>query len=76
MKRHRRAATGSTVQVHASSPQHSAKHRMAPVPDFMLLESAFTLLQFAVVAPLVALACRGASVPLHRAATAWPGSAG
>jgi hypothetical protein len=34
------------------------KHRMASVPDFMLLETAFTALQFAVVAPLIALAWR------------------
>lgn len=36
----------------------AAKYRMASVPDFLLLETAFTLLQFAVVAPLIALAYR------------------
>lgn len=36
----------------------AAKHVMASVPTFMMLETAFTLLQFAVVAPLIALASR------------------
>ena len=36
----------------------AAKYRMTSVPDFMLLESAFTALQFLVVSPLIALAHR------------------
>jgi hypothetical protein len=40
-----------------------AKYRMTSVPDFMKLETAFTLVQFAVVAPLIALAYRGARTP-------------
>jgi len=36
----------------------AAKYRMTSVADFILLETAFTLLQFAVVAPLIALAYR------------------
>jgi hypothetical protein len=36
----------------------AAKYRMASVSTFMGLESAFTLVQFAVVAPLIALAYR------------------
>lgn len=36
----------------------AAKYRMASVRSFMLLESAFTVVQFLVVAPLVALAWR------------------
>lgn len=36
----------------------AAKYRMASVSDFLLLETAFTLLQFAVVTPLIALAHR------------------
>lgn len=36
----------------------AAKYRMSSVTDFLLLETAFTALQFAVVAPLVALANR------------------
>jgi hypothetical protein len=40
-----------------------AKYRMTSVPDFLKLETAFTVLQFAVVAPLIALAYRGAPEP-------------
>lgn len=36
----------------------AAKHPMASVPEYMLLETAFTLLQFALVAPAMALAWR------------------
>jgi hypothetical protein len=36
----------------------AAKYQMSSVPDFMKLETAFTLLQFAIVSPLIALACR------------------
>lgn len=36
----------------------AAKFRMSSVTDFMLLETGFTLLQFAVVTPLLALAHR------------------
>ena len=38
----------------------AAKYRMTSVADFMLLETAFTILQYAVVAPLIALAHRRA----------------
>lgn len=38
----------------------AAKYRMSSVADFLLLESSFTILQFAVVAPLIALAYREA----------------
>lgn len=37
----------------------AAKYRMASVIHFSLLETGFTLLQFAIVAPLIALAHRG-----------------
>lgn len=36
----------------------AAKYRMSSVTDFLLLETGFTLLQFAIVAPLLALAHR------------------
>lgn len=39
----------------------AAKYRMASVPAFLLLETGFTLVQFAVVAPLIALAWRKAA---------------
>lgn len=38
----------------------AAKYRMASVADFMLLETGFTVLQYLVVSPLIALAYRGA----------------
>lgn len=38
----------------------AAKYRMTDVRRFMVLETAFTALQFAVVSPLIALAWRGA----------------
>ncbi|PYB76984.1 hypothetical protein [Rhizobium wuzhouense] len=38
----------------------AAKYRMASVRDFIALETAFTLLQFAIVCPLIALAHRQA----------------
>jgi len=36
----------------------AAKNMMASVPDYVLLETGFTILQFAVVGPLIALAWR------------------
>jgi hypothetical protein len=36
----------------------AAKYRMASVTDFVVLETAFTFLQFVVVSPLIALAYR------------------
>lgn len=39
----------------------AAKYRMTSVRSFMLLESAFTIVQFVVVSPLIALAWRGAT---------------
>ena len=36
----------------------AAKHPMTSIPDYVLLETAFTILQFAVVGPLIALAWR------------------
>lgn len=36
----------------------AAKHHMASVPDFLMLESGFTLFHFAIVSPLIALAHR------------------
>lgn len=37
----------------------AAKNIMVSVPDFVLLETAFTILQFIIVGPLIALAYRG-----------------
>lgn len=41
----------------------AAKYRTASVADFVLLESAFTVLHYLVVSPLIALAWRGATGP-------------
>lgn len=48
----------------------AAKYRMASVPDFLWLESTFTLLQFLIVSPLVALAYGRAQGPQPRAVSA------
>lgn len=48
----------------------AAKYRMSSVPDFLLLETAFTVLHFAIVSPLVALACRKAHGPALRGGAA------
>ena len=45
----------------------AAKYRMSSVPDFLVLETCFTVLQFAIVSPLIAVACR---LGEDRAATA------
>lgn len=37
----------------------AAKNRMNSVPDFLVIETGYTLLQFALVAPLLALSYRG-----------------
>lgn len=37
----------------------AAKYRMASVPDFLVLETTFTALQFLIVSPLIALVYRG-----------------
>lgn len=39
----------------------AAKYRMSSVQDFLLLETAFTVLQFLIVSPLIALAYRSAA---------------
>ena len=36
----------------------AAKYRMASVPDFLVLETAFTVLQFLIVSPLIAFVYR------------------
>jgi hypothetical protein len=41
----------------------AAKYDMTSVADFLKLETAFTVVQFIVIAPLVALSYRGAQLP-------------
>jgi hypothetical protein len=43
----------------------AAKYRMSSVAEFMVLETLFTALQFAVVSPLVALTYRARGLPLR-----------
>ena len=40
----------------------AAKYRMTSVPDYLVLETAFTVVQFLVVSPLIALAYRSRAV--------------
>ncbi|HYC46321.1 MAG TPA: hypothetical protein VED01_12680 [Burkholderiales bacterium] len=48
----------------------AAKYRMSSVQDFLILETGFTVLQFLIVSPLIALAYRAAAVKAARAAAA------
>ena len=48
----------------------AAKYRMASVPDFVALETAFTFLQFLVVSPCVALVYRSVHAAVRPAGTA------
>jgi len=48
----------------------AAKYRMSSVQDFLMLETAFTVLQFLVVSPLVALAYRPGAGKTTRAVVA------
>jgi hypothetical protein len=41
----------------------AAKHPMTSVPEYFLIETAYTALQFLMVAPLIALAWRGPKLP-------------
>lgn len=48
----------------------AAKYRMSSVQDFLMLETAFTVLQFLVVSPLIALAYRSGAGKAARAVVA------
>ena len=48
----------------------AAKYRMSSVQDFLLLETAFTVLQFVIVSPLIALAYRSGAAKAARAVAA------
>jgi hypothetical protein len=55
----------------------AAKYHMSSVTSFLLLETGFTILQFVVTAPLIALVQRGAqsarSMPGASDRATWPG---
>jgi hypothetical protein len=46
-----------------AAPAVAAKNIMTSVPTYMVLETGFTLVQFAVVGPLIALAYRNQGAP-------------
>jgi hypothetical protein len=48
----------------------AAKYRMSSVQDFLVLETSFTILQFAIVSPLIALAYRAGASKSQAAALA------
>lgn len=48
----------------------AAKYRMSSVQDFLMLETAFTIVQFLIVSPLIALAYRSNGVKAARATAA------
>lgn len=48
----------------------AAKYRMSSVPDFLILETAFTVLQFLIVSPLIALTYRSGAGNAARAVAA------
>lgn len=48
----------------------AAKYRMSSVEDFLMLETAFTVLQFLIVSPLIALAYRADAGKAARAVVA------
>lgn len=48
----------------------AAKYRMSSVQDFLVLETAFTIVQFLIVSPLIALAYRSSAARVARAAVA------
>lgn len=48
----------------------AAKYRMSSVQDFLMLETAFTVLQFLIVSPLIALAYRSGAGKAARAVVA------
>lgn len=54
----------------------AAKHQMTSVSDFLAIETGYTLLQFALVAPLMALAYRDARERSPAAAATPEGTAG
>jgi hypothetical protein len=54
-------ALGATLSWSYTTLAVGAKNVMASVPDYVLIETAFTLVQWALVAPLTALAFRAAA---------------
>ena len=53
------AAVGALLSWSFSTIAVAAKNLMASVPDFLLIETAFTIVQWVIVGPLTALAFSG-----------------
>jgi hypothetical protein len=60
------AALGATLSWSFTTIAVAAKNVMASVPDYLVIETAFTVVQWLMVGPLTALAfARSASTPAH-----------
>lgn len=57
------AAFGAMLSWTFTTLAVAAKHRMTSVPDYLLIETAFTMVQWLMVGPLTALAFAGARKP-------------
>jgi len=64
----RYAATGAVLSWSFTTIAVAAKNLMASVPDYLLIETAFTVVQWIIVGPLTAIAFAGRSVGRSEAA--------
>jgi hypothetical protein len=63
-------ATGALLSWSFTTIAVAAKNVMASVPDYLLIETAFTIVQWIIVGPLTALAFAGRMPEAARSATA------
>jgi hypothetical protein len=63
------AAFGAVLSWSFTTLAVAAKNVMTSVPDYLLIESAFTVAQWAIVGPLMALALSRAHAPVQRVPT-------
>jgi hypothetical protein len=66
----RYAATGAVLSWSFTTIAVAAKNLMASVPDYLLIETAFTIAQWIIVGPLTALAFAGRGTARSETATA------
>lgn len=66
----RYAATGAALSWSFTTLAVAAKNLMASVPDYLLIETAFTIVQWVIVGPLTAIAFAGRGTTRAEAATA------
>jgi hypothetical protein len=62
------AAVGAVLSWSFTTLAVAAKNVMTSVPDYLLIESAFTVVQWAIVGPLMALALSGPDAEMRRVA--------